>query len=398
MSTNAPFDDKTHQEEPENTSKAHAANAVAVPGEQPESATNEPSEAGAPPAPFASTADSFGDNPFATTSDQPAPEQEGIDKSEAAEQEEHNGEHLPATPGQTLPAQEVTSADDDEDDEDDAAEDDEAEDEDEEDEDKPMTLRDHFTELRKRLFWCFAFAILGFAICYPFAQEIFTILVHPLDAALPAGSKFQYTAAHEAFFTFMKVAFIAGIFLTSPFIFYQIWAFIAPGLYDSEKMFVVPVSIASAIFFIGGGAFCYFVVFPFAFEFFMQYSNDRIIAMPTLNESFGFVLQMLVAFGLVFELPLFVFFLARLGVVTADFLRKTRRYAILVIVIVAAILTPPDVISQMLMAAPLYLLYEFSIFIAQVFGKKKPESVEEDEDEDEEDEAEEGTTKQDSAT
>ena len=392
MSTNAPFDDKSHPDEAENTPKA---NATKLPGEETTSGADDTSKAGPTPAPFASTADSFGDNAFAAVSEQPGNTDESVSHTPQAEgatadQEENNGEHLLSIPGQTLPAQEeAPDADEGED------EGNEPDDEDEDEEDKPMTLRDHFTELRKRLFWCFAFAIVGFAICYPFAQEIFTILVHPLDAALPAGSKFQYTAAHEAFFTFMKVAFIAGIFLTSPFIFYQIWAFIAPGLYDSEKMFVVPVSIASAVFFIGGGAFCYFVVFPFAFEFFMQYSNDRIIAMPTLNESFGFVLQMLVAFGLVFELPLFVFFLARLGVVTADFLRKTRRYAILVIVIVAAILTPPDVISQALMAAPLYLLYEFSILVAQVFGKKKPE--EEADEDDEEDEAEEETTKPNSA-
>ena len=396
MSISAPIDGKSHPEAQEDTTPAAPTNAAQLPGEQP--GTGGVEDSGSAPAPFANTADTFGDNAFAGAQNEPPKDEEKDEESvsqstqtegEATSLETASGPNLPTTPGQTLPAQE-----DDADDEEDAAdeEDEAAEDE----EDKPMTLRDHFTELRKRLFWCFAFAILGFAICYPFAQEIFAFLVHPLEAALPAGSKFQYTAAHEAFFTYMKTAFIAGIFLTSPFIFYQVWAFIAPGLYDSEKMFVVPVSIASAIFFIGGGAFCYFVVFPFAFEFFMQYSNDHVIAMPTLKESFGFVLQMLVAFGLVFELPLFIFFLARLGLVTAEFLRQTRRYAILIIVIVAAILTPPDVISQALMAAPLYLLYEFSILVAQVFGKKKPKEDAEEEEEDE-DEAEQGATKPDSA-
>ena len=286
-------------------------------------------------------------------------------------------------------AAEASATDDDDDDEDDD-EDEDDEDEEEEDEedaeDKPMTLRDHLTELRKRLFRAFMWMILGFMVCYPFAEQLFDLLFKPLMKAMPEASKLIYTSPPEAFFTFMKVAFVAGIFSTSPLIFYQVWAFVAPGLYKEEKLYILPVAVFSALFFISGGAFCYFVVFPFAFEFFMSYNQGLIQAMPSLNETLSFVLQLLLAFGLVFELPLFVFFLSRLGIVTADMMRRFRRYAVLVMVIVAAILTPPDVLSQLLMAGPLMLLYEASILIAAAFGKKKEKPQDEkDEDEEEED-------------
>lgn len=272
--------------------------------------------------------------------------------------------------------------------------DEEEEEESTDSDDKPMTLRDHLTELRKRLFRAFLWVILGFVICYPFAEELFGLLFKPLMKAMPEASKLIYTSPPEAFFTFMKVAFVGGIFATSPLVFYQLWAFIAPGLYKEEKLYIIPVAIFSALFFISGGAFCYFVVFPFAFEFFMSYNQGLIQAMPALSETLSFVLQLLLAFGLVFELPLFVFFLSRLGIVTADMMRRFRRYAILVMVIIAAILTPPDVLSQLLMAGPLMILYEASILIAVAFGKKKPKAVEEEEDDEEGEEEDEDSVEQ----
>lgn len=272
--------------------------------------------------------------------------------------------------------------------------DEEEEEEEEEEEDsglgRPMSLRDHLTELRKRITWAFIWAIVGFIICYPFAEELFRLLLAPLTRVLPSAGHLIFTSPPEAFFTYMKVAFVAGVFLTSPLVFYQIWAFIAPGLYREEKVHILPIAFFSALFFILGGAFCYFITFPFAFEFFMSFSTDVIVAMPALNESLSFVLQLLLAFGLVFELPLFVFFLSRLGLVTADMMRKFRRYAILANVIVAAILTPPDVMSQLLMAGPLILLYELSILIAAVFGKKKEKPADDNDEEEEENEEDEG--------
>ncbi|WP_442935477.1 twin-arginine translocase subunit TatC [Nitratidesulfovibrio sp. 1201_IL3209] len=242
-----------------------------------------------------------------------------------------------------------------------------------------MTLLDHLSELRVRLVRCLIALTVGFFACYGFAEELFNYLMIPLTRALPSGAKLIYTALPEAFFVYMQVALVAGAFLASPYLFYQIWAFIAPGLYDEEKRHIIPIAGASALFFVAGAAFCYFQVFPYAFEFFVGFATDTIAPMPKLDEYLGFTLKMLLAFGLIFEMPLFAFFLSRLGLVTAQWMRKTRKYAILAIFIVAAILTPPDVFSQLMMAAPMLVLYEISILVAAVFGKKKPGADEEDE-------------------
>lgn len=289
-------------------------------------------------------------------------------------------------------------ADDEEEDEEEEEEDEDDDDEEEDVHDRPMTLRDHLNELRKRVFYAFLWSLAGFIGCYPFAEDLFKLLLAPLTKVMPSASRLIYTSPPEAFFIYMKVAFVAGLFATSPLVFYQVWAFVAPGLYKEEKVYIIPIAFFSALCFICGGAFCYFVAFPFAFEFFMSYSTDMIVAMPSITETLGFVLQLLLAFGLIFELPLFVFFLARLGIVTADLMRRMRRYAILANVIIAAILTPPDVMSQMLMACPLLLLYEISILIAVIFGKKKPAPVEEDEEEEEDEDGEDEATSASSAT
>jgi sec-independent protein translocase protein TatC len=232
-----------------------------------------------------------------------------------------------------------------------------------------MSLHDHLAELRRRLIRIFLFALGGFLIAYPFGKEIYDLLLIPLLKVLPVSSKLIYTAVPEAFFTYMKTAFIAGLFGASPLIFYQIWAFIAPGLYREEKTVILPLAVVSVVCFIGGGAFCFLVVLPLAFELFMSYTTDTVQALPTLHEYLSFVLHLLVPFGLIFEMPLATFFLARLGVISAARLRRARRYAILGIFIVAAILTPPDVFSQLLMAGPMLLLYEISILIAAFFGR-----------------------------
>ena len=166
---------------------------------------------------------------------------------------------------------------------------------------------------------------------------------------------------------------MAGVFVACPFLFYQIWAFIAPGLYEEEKKYIIPLALSSALFFVLGGVFCYFGVFPFAFEFFMSYSTDNIVAMLSINEYLSFALKMVLAFGLIFEMPLFSFFLARMGIITAQKMRDVRKYAILAIFVVAAILTPPDVFSQLMMAGPMLVLYEVSIWVAALVGKKKVE-------------------------
>lgn len=236
---------------------------------------------------------------------------------------------------------------------------------------KPMTLMDHLTELRVRLVRCLLGSAVGFLLCYGVSELLFKWLAMPLVAVMPQDAKLMFTSVPEGFFVYLKVAFVAGLFVASPYLFYQVWAFVAPGLYQEEKRTALPLAFCSAFFFILGAGFCYFVVFPYAFTFFMSYSNDFIVAMPSINEYLSFSLKMLLAFGLIFEMPLFAFFLARMGIITATWMRSIRRYAILSVFIVAAILTPPDVISQLLMAIPMLILYEVSIFVAQGAGRTK---------------------------
>ena len=242
-----------------------------------------------------------------------------------------------------------------------------------------MGLMDHLNELRWRLVRCFIAAGVGFLLCWTVVEPIFNFITAPLLSALPAHGTAMYTTLPEPFFVRMFVAFVTGLFVTSPYIFYQIWAFISPGLYEEEKKGLLPIALLSAIFFIGGGVFCYFIVFPYAFNFFLGFSSEQIQAMPRITDYLDFVIKLLLAFGLIFEMPLFSFFLSRMGVITAQMMRKARRYAVLCIFIVAAILTPPDVVSQLLMAMPMLLLYEISILVAAAFGRKKKEKKEEEE-------------------
>ena len=264
------------------------------------------------------------------------------------------------------------------------------EDEEEEvDEDEaPMSLMGHLNELRRRLFRIVIIVILGFVAFYGVAEPLYGFLSAPLKVQLPEGSKLIYTSPAGAFFTYMKVALVASLFGTSPISFYQIWAFIAPGLYKEEKRAVLPLAFFSSIFFIAGAAFCFFTVFPIAFKFFMGFATDTIVPMISVEEYLGFALKLLIAFGVVFEMPLFAYFLSRFGILSPDFMRRQRRYAILLIFIVAAILTPPDVFSQCLMAIPMLLLYEVSIYVsAMAYKKKEPKASEEEEEENTEEQA-----------
>jgi sec-independent protein translocase protein TatC len=231
----------------------------------------------------------------------------------------------------------------------------------------------------------------GFLACYGFSKKMFDVLLQPLLQTMPPESTLIYTSMPEAFFTYIKIAIVGGVFLTSPFIFYQLWQFVAPGLYSEERKYMIPIALFSAAFFVVGAMFGYFIVFPFAFEFFMGFTTEMIKPMPTLKEYLSFSLKLLFAFGIIFELPLFIFFLARLGVVTSAMLRKFRKYAFLLSFVVSALLTPPDVISQLLMSGPLMILYEVSIWVARFFGRREPKrgadkDAEEDGDEDEKEE------------
>ncbi|MBI5896912.1 MAG: twin-arginine translocase subunit TatC, partial [Desulfobacterales bacterium] len=193
----------------------------------------------------------------------------------------------------------------------------------------------------------------------------------PLMRVMQHGDHLIYTNLPEAFFTFLKTAFFTGIVLAAPVLLYQFWMFVAPGLYDREKKLALPILSLSILFFGAGILFAYFVVFPFGFKFFVGFGSETVRPMPSMREYLSFASKLLLAFGLVFEMPMAITLLARLGIVSVDWLRKYRRYAILLFFIVAAILTPPDVISQILMALPMMLLYEISILGARLVGRKK---------------------------
>lgn len=241
------------------------------------------------------------------------------------------------------------------------------------DEESKLPFTTHLEELRKRLIVCFIAVGIGFVISYGFKEYLFQILVNPLVKVMQPGDSLIFTGLPEAFFTYLKVAFLAGLMLAAPVIIYEFWIFVAPGLYDKEKRLMLPIVFLSTFFFIGGALFGYFLVFPWGFKFFLGFATETIRPMPSMKEYLGFSAKLLLAFGLVFELPLVITFLARLGVVSVDFLKKNRKYALLLFFAGAAILTPPDVVTQIMMALPLMLLYEISIIGARIFGKKKIE-------------------------
>jgi sec-independent protein translocase protein TatC len=237
--------------------------------------------------------------------------------------------------------------------------------------DKKQPFLSHLEELRKRLIHCAIAVGIGFVISYIFSERLFRILISPLMTVMPEGDRLIFTNLPEMFLTYLKTAFITGILLVAPVIFYQLWMFIAPGLYQHEKKFVVPFVVFSTILFVGGALFGYFIVFPFGFKFFLGFANEYIQALPSVKQYFSFSIKLLFAFGIVFELPVVVFFLAKMGLVTPEFLKRKRKYALLLTFVMAAILTPPDVITQLMMAGPLILLYEIGIIIARIARRKK---------------------------
>ena len=242
------------------------------------------------------------------------------------------------------------------------------------DEQAKIPFTAHLEELRQRLIVCFIAVGIGFALSYGFKEKLFQILTRPLIAVMQAGDKIIFTGLPEAFFTYLKVAFLSGIMISVPVLLYQFWMFVAPGLYDKERRLLVPIVFLSSFFFIGGALFGYFIVFPFGFKFFLGFASETIQPLPSMREYLSFSAKLLLAFGLVFELPLLVTFLAKMGLVSVDFLKKNRKYALLLFFIFSAILTPPDVVTQIMMAFPLMVLYEISIIGARIFGEKKPDN------------------------
>jgi sec-independent protein translocase protein TatC len=235
---------------------------------------------------------------------------------------------------------------------------------------KKLPLTAHLQELRKRLIFSFIGIGIGFILCYAFADTLFDILAFPLMKVMPKGGSLVFISVAEAFFTYMKVGFIGGLILASPFVLYQIWAFVAPGLYKHEKRYVVPFVFLGSLFFAMGILFGYFVALPVGFKFLLGYASDFIKPLPNMKEYLSFSIKFLLVFGLVFEFPVVLLLLARIGLIDAKMLAKHRKYAILLIFVFAAVVTPPDIISQVMTALPLIGLYELSILLSRLFGKK----------------------------
>jgi len=229
----------------------------------------------------------------------------------------------------------------------------------------------HLEELRKRLVICAIAVGVGFIISYIFAKQLFSYLVLPLTKVLPDDSRLIFTNLPEMFIAYIKVALVAGIILAIPIIFYQLWMFLAPALFQKEKRYIIPFVLFSSILFAAGALFGYLVVFPYGFKFFVSFATEDIQALPSVKQYFSFAIRLLLAFGLVFEMPVVVLFLTKIGLITPDSMKKFRKFAILCSFILSAILTPPDVATQLMMALPIIILYEISIFLSKAMYRKK---------------------------
>jgi len=241
-------------------------------------------------------------------------------------------------------------------------------------------LIEHLIELRQRLLWSVAALTVAFLISIFFADEIFGILVRPLTDAFPAGEgKLIYTKLYEAFFVEIKVAMCAAFFLAFPIISNQLWAFVAPGLYAREKRAFLPFLIATPVLFMAGASLAYFVVMPTAFKFFLGFEGPvgglQQEALPAMGDYLSLVMQFILAFGVCFQLPVLLLLLNRAGIVTRQQLKGIRRYMIVAAFALAAILTPPDVVSQLMLGIPLILLYEISLLIMWVTERKKSKEI-----------------------
>ena len=233
------------------------------------------------------------------------------------------------------------------------------------------TFLSHLIELRQRLVW----SLIAFAIaCAPtlyFSSELYDLLAQPLIRALPEGSRMIATGVISPFLIPMKIAFLAAFVCVLPFILYQVWAFVAPGLYTHEKRLALPLVVSSTLLFIGGMLFCYFIVFGQVFRFIAQFAPKSISVAPDIEAYFNFVLGMFFAFGLAFEVPVVVVVLILMGIVTTEQLREWRGYVIVGVFVIAAIVTPPDVVSQIALAVPMCILYEVGIFFGQFIERRR---------------------------
>jgi sec-independent protein translocase protein TatC len=238
-----------------------------------------------------------------------------------------------------------------------------------------MSFLEHLEELRVRLIHSILALAVGFGICWSFREQIFHFLTEPLRRAYPA-IKFITTGPSEALILYMKMAFFVGIFVAAPYILYQVWAFIAPGLYPHEKVYAVPFIVAGSFFFIGGACFGHFFLFPITFRFLGEFAGSDMTYLPKVDEYYTFYSWFLLGLGLVFQLPVVIFVLSRIGLVTPGFLIRNFKYAVLASFVISAIITPtPDIVTQSLLALPMIGLYLLGVAVAWIFGRPRQAPV-----------------------
>jgi len=237
----------------------------------------------------------------------------------------------------------------------------------------------HLTELRKRLIHCLVFLLIIFVICYFFSEYIYGFFVEPYSSAVENDGiqrRLIFTALQETFLTYLKVSFFTAFFITSPFILIQIWKFIAPGLYKAEKSAIMPYLIVTPILFLLGGMLVYYLIMPLAIKFFLSFESSGVVTnLPIqleakVNEYLSLIMKLIFAFGLSFQLPVVLSLLARIGFIDSKFLKERRKYVVVIIFTAAAILTPPDPVTQIGLAIPLLILYELSIFSVNIIEKR----------------------------
>jgi sec-independent protein translocase protein TatC len=237
-----------------------------------------------------------------------------------------------------------------------------------------MSFLEHLDELRRRIIYsCIAIGV-GVLVGFVFINQVFNFIFEPTRRVLPAGSKLIYTQPGEAFSLYVQIALIMGVIMAAPFIMYQVWMFVAPGLYANEKRFAIPFVLLTTLGFLVGTAFNHYISFPYMMVFFASFNNSELTFMPRLDDVFGLYTKMLIGMGLVFQMPTVVYFLAKIRVLSARFLAKNFKYALLIIFVVAAVITPTgDMMTQLIFAAPMLALYALSIVIAWIVGPKAAE-------------------------
>ena len=239
-------------------------------------------------------------------------------------------------------------------------------------------LIEHLIELRSRLMKAIVVILVVFLGLYSFANDIYSFVAEPLMALLPEGSQMIATEVASPFLAPFKLTLVVAVFIAIPFVLHQAWAFVAPGLYDNEKMLAIPILVSSVALFYAGAAFAYYVVFPLLFEFFTQTGPENVAVMTDINQYLNFVLKLFFAFGVAFEIPIATFLLILSGASTVESLSKKRPYIVLGCFVVGMLLTPPDVISQSLLAIPMYLLYEVGLLFGRLVRKRRAEADAED--------------------